>query len=105
MSSGQKPDFRNAVRFPLHLSVVLKTGTEEYHAETRDISAGGILFHTEAAIAVGTVLHFTIRMPGAVLGAEQDVVVNCEGRVVRCAEEGAGRNIAVAIDEYHFERL
>lgn len=104
MSSGQKTDFRNAVRFPLHLSVALRTSTSEYEAETRDISAGGILFYTETAIPIGSPVEFTIRMPGEVLGSSQDVLVRCEGRVVRCSAEGTGNNVAVAIDEYEFER-
>ena len=104
MSSGQKPDLRNAVRFPLHLSVALRTPTEEYQAETRDISAGGILFFTHAEIEVGSTVKFTIRMPGETLGAAEDVLVQCDGRVVRTAQEGSGRIVAVAIDEYRFER-
>jgi hypothetical protein len=104
MSCGQRPDFRNAERFPLRLVVTLQTPLEECQAETRDISAGGILFFTEARIAVGSAVRFTIRMPGETLGAEDDVLVACEGRVVRSTEDGSGRLIAVAIDEYRFER-
>ena len=104
MPSGQKPDFRNAVRFPLHLPVTLKTSSEEYRAETRDISAGGILLQTETPIAVGSAVKFTIAMPGETLGTEQDVLVQCEGRVVRCSEENTGRIVAIIIDEYEFER-
>jgi|SRR5579884_688107 len=104
MSPGEKPDFRNATRFPLHLPVALKTENGEYQAETRDISAGGVLFFTHAEIAVGGTVQFTIRMPGKTLGAVEDVLVQCDGRVVRNAEEGSGRIVAVAIDEYRFER-
>ena len=104
MSNGQRPDFRNAVRFPLHLSVALKTPTAEYEAQTRDISAGGALFFTQAEIEVGSAVQFTIRMPGDVLGTTGDVLVECEGRVVRCCEEDGGRKVAVAIDEYRFEQ-
>ena len=81
----------------------LRTPTEEYQAETRDISAGGILFFTQAEIAVGSSVQFTIRMPGETLGAAEDVLVECDGRVVRSSEEGSGRIVAVAIDEYRFE--
>jgi len=104
MSCGQKPDFRNAERFPLHLAVALRTSTEEYQAETRDISAGGILFFTEAEIGIGSEVQFTIRMPGETLGAAGDVLVACQGRVVRSSPENSGRVIAVVIDEYRFER-
>lgn len=104
MSSGHKPDFRNAVRFPLHLPVTLRTSSQEYQAETRDISAGGILLHTERPITVGSTVQFTITMPGETLGSDKDILVRCEGRVVRCSEESKGRVVAVAIDEYQFER-
>jgi PilZ domain-containing protein len=104
MSSGQKFDLRNSLRFPLHLQVSLKTPTEEHHAKTIDISAGGILFHTEAVINVDTPVQFTIEMPGEALGADQPVLVNCQGRVVRSSQEATGRSVAVVIDEYQFER-
>ncbi len=63
MSAGHQSDFRNSIRFPLHLQVTLKTPTAEYHAKTTDISAGGILFHTETDIEVGSPVEFTIEMP------------------------------------------
>ena len=105
MSSGRQPDLRNTLRFPLHLQVTLKTATEQYRATTIDISAGGILFHTEALIQVDSPVEFTIEMPGEALGTDRPVLVICQGRVVRCAEEVTGRSVAIVIDEYQFERL
>jgi hypothetical protein len=84
--------------------VTLNTPTEEYYAKTVDISAGGILFHTEAVLEVGCPVQFTIEMPGEALGAERPVLVKCQGRVVRCSPDGSGQSVAVAIDEYQFER-
>jgi hypothetical protein len=104
MSTGHHFDLRNSIRFPLHLQVTLKTPTNEYHAQTTDISAGGISFHTESDIPVGSPVEFTIEMPSDVLGSPQPVSVRCAGRVVRCLPEASGRSIAVVIDEYHFER-
>ena len=52
MTTESHPDLRNAVRFPLHLPVTLKTSTEEHRAQTIDISAGGILFRTETDVEV-----------------------------------------------------
>ena len=104
MTSGPKFDLRNSLRFPLHLQVTLKTSTEEYRAKTTDVSAGGILFHTERVIEVDTPVQFTIEMPGEELGTCQPVLVNCLGRVVRCTPETQGQSVAVAIDEYEFER-
>ena|ERR1035438_4888622 len=105
MGSGRQLDLRNSLRFPLHLQVTLKTPTREYTAKTIDISAGGMLFHTEAGMEVGSPVEFTIEMPGDVLGTQHAVLVKCQGRVVRCSEDASGRNAAVVIDEYHFERI
>jgi|SRR5580700_2076744 hypothetical protein len=105
MTSGHQSDMRNSFRFPLHLQVNLKTPTQEYHAKTIDISAGGLLFRTEASIELGSPVEFTIEMPADVLRTEHPVLVKCQGRVVRCTEEPAGHSIAVVIDEYHFERI
>ncbi|HUI83653.1 MAG TPA: PilZ domain-containing protein [Candidatus Binatia bacterium] len=105
MSAGHQFDFRNSIRFPLHLQVTLKTPAGEHHARTTDISAGGILFHLDSEIEVGSPVEFSIEMPPEVLGASQPVQVLCAGRVVRCSVEGSGRGVAVVIDEYHFKRL
>jgi c-di-GMP-binding flagellar brake protein YcgR len=105
MTTESHPDLRNAVRFPLHLPVTLKTPTAEYRAETIDISAGGILFRTETEVEVGSAVEFTVAMPGDVLGTHRDVLVKCHGRIVRCSAEPVGRSVAVVIDEYKFERV
>ena len=105
MTAESHSNLRNAVRFPLHLPVTLKTPSEDYRAETVDISAGGILFRTESNVEVGSAVEFTVAMPGDVLGTDRDVLVKCQGRVVRCNEESTGRTVAVVIDEYKFERL
>jgi len=105
MSSGHQSEQRNSLRFPLHLQVTLKTPTEEHRAQTVDISAGGALFLTDACIPVDSPVEFTIEMPKEVVGAEHPVLVKCQGRVVRCSAEAAGRTVAVIIDEYQFERI
>jgi hypothetical protein len=105
MHTGHRSELRNSIRFPLHLQVTLKTSAAEYHAKTIDISAGGILFHTESEIALGSEVEFTIEMPGDVLGTDHPVLVKCQGRVARFSEETSGRSVAVVIDEYHFERI
>jgi c-di-GMP-binding flagellar brake protein YcgR len=105
MNPESHPDLRNAIRFPLHLPVTLKTSTDEHRAETIDISAGGILFRSETDVEVGSSVEFTVAMPGDVLGSDRDILVKCLGRVVRCSQELTGRSIAVVIDEYKFERL
>ena len=92
------------MRFPLRLPIAITTSGEEHQAETQDISAGGVLFHLESEMTVGSPIEFRISMPAAVLGASTDVLVTGLGRVVRCNVEGERRAIAAVIDEYRFER-
>jgi hypothetical protein len=92
------------MRFPLRLPVAVKTAFHEHQAETRDISAGGVLFQVDAAMTVGSTIEFTIAMPADVVGAPADVMVSCVGRVVRCSEEGRRRSVAAVIDEYRIQR-
>jgi len=103
-SAGHPSDLRNSIRFPLHLQVTLKTSAGEFHAQTTDISSGGILFHLDSALEVGSLAEFAIEMPAELLGTEQPVHVECTGRVVRCLQDESGQSVAVVIDEYHFKR-
>lgn len=105
MPAGRQSDLRNSVRFPLHLQVTLRTSSGELHAQTTDISAGGILFHLKSDIDIGAAVEFSIEMPAEMLGTSDAVHVQCTGRVVRCSRDASGHSVAVVIDEYHFKRL
>ena len=105
MPAGRQSDLRNSVRFPLQLQVTLKTACGEVHAQTRDISAGGILFYLDTALEIGSPVEFAIEMPAELLGTSDSVQVICTGRVVRCLRDASGQSVAVVIDEYHFKRL
>ena len=99
-------DTRSSVRFPLKLPITVRTADmREHFAETADISAGGVLFHTKANLDVGSVIRFRIVLPAAVLGTNTDVLVNCTGRVVRAIDEKGKNAVAAVIDEYGFERI
>ncbi|HEU5450384.1 MAG TPA: PilZ domain-containing protein [Terriglobales bacterium] len=102
--TDQIAELRGAVRFPLHLPVELKADGEQIQAETDNISAGGMLFHIDADLSIGSTLEFTIAMPADVLGAPTDVLVSGTGRVVRCNAEGEKKAVAAVIDEYRFQR-
>ena len=98
-------DQRSATRFPIKLPAqVLAEEASKLPAETKDISAGGVLLYLDAAMAVGSRIEFNISLPAAVLGTATDVNVLCVGRVVRCCEEGSRLAVAAVIDEYRFER-
>ena len=103
-STGGAPrqEVRCAVRFPLSLPVVLSTDEEEFSASTVNVSASGALFTTDRNVPSATLIGFSLRMPGEILGTPRDVLVHCRGRVVRCNPIQDGYQTAATIDEYRF---
>lgn len=97
-----RQEVRCAVRFPLSLPVTLSIGKSEFVAQTRNVSASGVLFALDRELKVGSDIRFSLRMPGAVLGATHDVVVHCTGRVVRCSLSQHQYFAASTIDDYQF---
>jgi PilZ domain len=97
-------NLRCAVRFPLHLPVALRANDKLDDGVTQDISAGGVLIHCGSDFPVGSTIEFSISMPAKALGAEQDVRMECTGRVVRCSPVGDRVALGAIIDEYHISR-
>jgi len=97
-----RQEVRCAVRFPLALPVVLSTGNEEVIAQSRNVSASGVLLELDRALPTGLDIRFSLRMPGPVLGTLNDVLVHCLGRVVRCSLSQSQYLAAATIDEYQF---
>jgi hypothetical protein len=95
---------QSAPRFPLHLAVEIVSQNGAGAAETQNISANGVLFAMDRDVPVGSMVDFTILLPGEVVGSRGDVQIDCRGRVVRSFEDGGRRGVGVVIDEYHFER-
>lgn len=99
---AQHQEVRCAVRFPLSLPVVLSSPKGEITAVTRDVSASGVVFELDSAVQAGLEIRFSLRMPGAVLGTPRDVLVHCQGRVVRCSIDQSHYLAAATIDDYQF---
>jgi hypothetical protein len=97
-------EMQSAPRFPLHLPVELQSQSGACAAETQNISANGVLFAMDRDVPVGSIVDFTILLPGDVVGSHCDVQIDCHGRVVRSFEDKGRRGVGVVIDEYHFER-
>lgn len=98
----ERQEVRCAVRFPIALPVVLSTGKGDIAALTTNVSASGVVFELESPVSAGLEICFSMRMPGAVLGTPHDVLVNCQGRVVRCSKNQSNYQAAATIDEYQF---
>jgi hypothetical protein len=99
---SRRQEVRCAVRFPLTLPVVLSSGKGEITAVTRDVSASGVALEIDCPMQTGQEIHFSLRMPGAVLGTPHDVLLHCQGRVVRCSMNQSNYLAAATIDEYRF---
>jgi hypothetical protein len=101
---GRFSDVQGAARFPLKLPISVKSTAGASTTETQNISANGVLFQMESDMPVGSRVDFTISLPANVVGAEDDVQIDCRGRVVRSFEEEGRRGVGVVIDEYRFDR-
>jgi len=98
-------ELRSSVRFPIRLPLEIVHGERQHDAETKNISATGVLFSMEQGLEIGSSIAFKMNMPGGVLGSPNDVIVNCTGRVVRCSNEHDDRvDVAAVIEEYSFDR-
>jgi hypothetical protein len=97
-------EVQGAPRFPVKLPMHIKSQAGESDTETDNVSANGVLFHHDVDMPLGSTIDFTISFPADVVGSDQDVKVQCRGRVARTSEDGARRGVGVVIDEYRFER-
>lgn len=100
--AAQRQEVRCAVRFPLSLPVMLASGKGEIAAVTRNVSASGVVFELDSPVQAGLEIRFSLRMPCEVLGTPHDVLVHCQGRVVRCSRNQSNYLAASTIDEYQF---
>lgn len=93
---------RFALRLPVSVSYA-EDGVREKSAQTRDVSARGICFFVDSAIAAGAAIEFTLTLPPEITLTES-IRVRCKGKVVRVDEGDADGRVAVAavIDEYEF---
>ena len=97
---------RSTRRFALRLPVSVTysdDGAQEKAAQTRDVSARGICFYVDSAIAAGSAIEFTLVLPPEITLTES-IRVHCKGKVVRVDNSSADDKVAVAavIEEYEF---
>ena len=72
-------------------------------AQIRDVSARGICFYLDSAVAQGSPIGFTLTLPPEITLTES-IRVQCKGRVVRVENGRPDGKLAVAavIEEYEF---
>lgn len=97
---------RAARRFALRIPVAVNRDGNLAHSEDahiRDVSARGICFYVESALAEGSQIGFTLTLPPEITLTES-IRVQCKGRVVRVEKARDDGKLAVAavIEEYEF---
>jgi hypothetical protein len=85
---------REAARYALALTLDFDAGT----GITRDISALGLFFETDAPVAVGDSGRFALR---DVDSTPAGIAVTCEGRVVRVERNGGRHGVAVIVERIY----
>ena len=100
---------RTGKRFPLELPIKIhKEGaSSDSKGTTGDLSAAGVYIRADASLDVGSPVEFEITLPPDVTGGQENVVIQCKGRVVRTDPSGSnadGKGVACVIDSYEFVR-
>ncbi len=106
MVEVQTAEKRATRRFALRLPLSVNNGGKpaaELVAQTRDVSARGICFYMDSALAPGSEIEFTLTLPPEITLTES-IRVRCKGKVVRVESGGSDSRVPVAavIDEYEF---
>ncbi len=99
---------RTGKRFPLELPIKIhKDAGGEAAGVTGNLSAAGVFIRADSSMEVGSPVEFEITLPPEMTGGQENVTIQCKGRVVRTdetGEGGEGRGVACVIDSYEFVR-
>jgi len=104
------PESRTGKRFPLELPIRIQEeeSAKELNAVTGNVSSAGVYVRaTNAAWQIGSKVDFEITLPANAAGADHDVQIRCQGRVVRvdkAPDDGESCGVACIIDKYQFVR-
>jgi hypothetical protein len=100
---------RTGKRFPLELPIKIHQGDTGGDAKgvTGNLSAAGVYIRADSSMDIGSPVEFEITLPPEMTGGQENVTIQCKGRVVRSdetGEGGEGRGVACVIDSYEFVR-
>jgi hypothetical protein len=99
---------RTGKRFPLELPIKIHKGeTGDAKGVTGNLSAAGVFIRADASMEIGSPVEFEITLPPEMTGGQENVTIQCKGRVVRSDPTGSGgegRGVACVIDSYEFVR-
>jgi hypothetical protein len=106
---GTVAEARTGKRFPLELPIKIHEENASGGAKglTGNLSAAGVYIRADAALEIGSPVEFEITLPPDVTGGQENVTIQCKGRVVRSDPTGTspdGKGVACVIDSYEFVR-
>lgn len=101
-ASNSLIELRTSVRFPVRMHVKIQTANgEKEDAETINVSASGLLLAFSRVLEEGSAIEVEMVMPSQAMGTLQDVVVHCQGRVIRSYRKSNTQvEVATVIDTY-----
>jgi len=103
VQGGLVSEARTGKRFPLELPI--KIHGVDQGSVTGNMSAAGVYIRGNPALDLGSSVEFEIALPPELTGGNENVVVQCKGRVVRKdAGVGDSQGVACVIDTYDFVR-
>ena len=100
---------RTGKRFPLELPIKIheENASGATKGLTGNLSAAGVYIRANASLEIGSPVEFEITLPPDVTGGQENVTIQCKGRVVRSDPTGTspdGKGVACVIDSYEFVR-
>ena len=81
---------RTGKRFPLELPIKINKGEVDANGTTGNLSAAGVFIRADASMEIGSPVEFEITLPPEMTGGQENVTIQCKGRVVRADETGEG---------------
>ncbi len=96
-------ELRSAVRFPMHLPVLLVVSGQQVEAVTINISHNGVLLQVPDSMPVQAELEFLLEVPKEVTLNESTAAIHCLGHVIRSYQENGSCYVAAVIDDYRFQ--
>src|SRR5437667_10551153 len=100
---GLVSEARTGKRFPLELPI--KIHGVDQGSVTGNMSGAGVYIRGNPALEIGSNVEFEIALPPELTGGNENVIVQCKGRVVRKdAGSGESHGVACVIDTYDIVR-
>jgi hypothetical protein len=86
------------LRLEVLLRILLPGASQAAYAETRNLSARGIFFHTRVQVEPGQSLECVLVLPEKLTQTSAPILVGCKGKVVRVNRNLPDQMIGVAVE-------